>query len=102
MNTTKILCETFDWDERGYFTIGDVFKTSFIASIILLLIGIYLHGMYQFIFTDCTPLYTATTLSWDGFTLAFAYAINIILGVFILCRMFLFIKDIKVLSCGKK
>jgi len=106
MNTTKWLCENFDQYDKGYVTIGDVFKFVPLVISVLFCIGYYIYGMYEWLFIDYVIVGPITLLNvFNDFAFMWAHCLtflgSVIIGCLILVWIYKSIEDVKVVSCKK-
>lgn len=107
MNITKILCRLFDEQEKGYVTIGDILKTIPTLTLCIIVLMVYLYGLYEWLFVGFTAYSDPNTLLevFTGFAIvasAVVTCIAVIVTLLIICiAIYEMIEDIKVVSCEK-
>ena len=102
----KFLCEWADLDNKGYVTIGDFLKFSFISAILIGIVVIGLYSLYDYFSkgamfaTEIYPISSFYTLGGTIFTIICGFIlIALILIAVSLFQVFL---DIRIAECKLK
>ena len=99
MNINKWLCKYFDYEDKGYVTIGDVIKIIFVLFSVLFLIVAILYSIGSLFASIINPNYEGNIIT------AFVYVVYLVVVVIMALvglTIIYYISEIKIAKCPLK